>query len=198
MKYLDVRYYAYNVADLKYKTENEKGKLFSHQQRYEVYYGLQILFTSIFQTLIMLFMGLILGILKEIIITMVAFASLRFFAGGLHANSRRACTITSSLIMLFCVYVGIFIDNPIPLLIIAFILILIFSPTDHFNKPIISDKWRKYNKRMSIWVFILWCEIIYLYPTLSGIITVALFLECLSLIRIPAQVSNKNIQEENA
>ncbi|MGE5473164.1 MAG: accessory gene regulator ArgB-like protein [Ignavibacteriales bacterium] len=200
MKFLDVKYLSYCIANYLYKYVNSRTEEFkedilelklpifyiSHQRRYIIYYILQVIITLILQLSIILFIGYLLGIFEETTIATASFITLRFYAGGPHADTRLKCTIISPIIVFVSVFLGKItnIYFCIPLLILSFILLYIYSPRDTKNIPITNPIKRKRNRIISFIIFFIWVIEALYYSSYTGIITIPILFECLSLIKI--------------
>jgi len=104
------------------------------------YYGFQIIIGGINKFLLLIILGLLLNILPQLLITTLSFSSLRIWTGGLHYDSYTKCSYISllsfTLIALLSKY--IILNQFISMLIFlsVFILILIYAPVEHPNRPI--------------------------------------------------------------
>jgi accessory gene regulator B len=185
MKYLDVRYYAFGLANLIYK--NKEGM--THNERYLRFYGLYLFFTTIVQTSILLLVSLLLGVTLEMIAAMFSFIILRRYAGGRHSKTMWSCTFNSLMLMLISIFIGKLINLYIEiiLLIINIVLLLLYAPKDNKNRPISEEKRRKRDKRYSLIIAGAIIVIAMLIPSLTGVIITSLTLECFSLIDLKAQ-----------
>lgn len=119
-------------------------------------YGLIILFSYVFYTMISILSGIVLNCLFESIILYISFQMLRKFAGGYHAKSEYLCELLStSSIFLSCVSIKLLqqldknIIIVIVLLIVSNLVIIIFAPVI----PLVKDldiAQIKHNKQLTI------------------------------------------------
>jgi len=182
MNLLNIKYYAFSLSNFIAKTRNE-----SHAKRYEYYYGSLILLETIFQLVLFLVIGLAFNILKEVMISLLAFGTLRFYAGGYHANTFKKCTLFSLVIILSSVFLSQYILNfmNIILIIISIVVLYIYAPTDHKNKPITNEAQRSKFKIISIFIFVIWILLgTFLLKDYSLLINISLLFESLSLIKV--------------
>ena len=101
----------------------------------EIYeYGLQILFLKLIHTCSIFIIGLLLGIVKEIVIFMICYSLLRTYTGGFHAKTSMRCIFISLMMVLF-IWITLYrISDDVMFVgnIISSIVILL-------NSPVISD-----------------------------------------------------------
>ncbi|HHU89594.1 MAG TPA: accessory gene regulator B family protein [Clostridiaceae bacterium] len=121
----------------------------------EIYtYGFVALFSTAINTIIVLTIGIIAGIILESIFFVLMFGILRVYCGGYHAETHISCVL---------IFIGIYIAAmaiarllPIEAQsvfsvfagIISFFLIFLLAPIEHKNKPFIDDEEIKF-RRMS-------------------------------------------------
>lgn len=67
-------------------------------------YGMELFIAMMVNFTIVLIVGLALGMIKEVLIYLFAWGSLRLFAGGRHASNHRSCIMIFTLAMLFIIY----------------------------------------------------------------------------------------------
>lgn len=109
----------------------------------EYIYGIELFFSSFVSTILMLIIGICINSLIESIIFMVSFSTLRIYTGGYHSKSFLLCNISTLTVyiinilaykLLFEYLVGMYIS--IPIFVITFMLILIFSPVENENNQL--------------------------------------------------------------
>ncbi|MEW9125210.1 MAG: accessory gene regulator B family protein [Thermotaleaceae bacterium] len=123
---------------------------------------------------------------KEFLLATVFFCVPRTYAGGFHADTYWSCFFTSLAILSSIIVIGsnvVFVlDMKYILILLTFILVWIYAPVDHPNKPIISEQRRKNLKYVSLAIVTLFTGISFVVSVeYGGIATVALFVEALSL-----------------
>ncbi len=73
-------------------------------QRSACRYGLETLIALVVNFTIVLTVGFLLGIMKEVLVYLFAWGGLRLFAGGKHAENHRSCITTYTITMLVVIY----------------------------------------------------------------------------------------------
>ena len=121
-------------------------------------YGLESIYLTLVKIVIIIFLSLLLGIFKEVILMIVSYNIIRFFAFGWHAPNSTSCLITSIILFIGGAYVSVYLDISIYIkIIISFISILlisIYAPADTEKRPLINRKKRMKYKYISIVVSI--------------------------------------------
>lgn len=121
-------------------------------------YGLESIYLTLVKIVIIIFLSLLLGIFKEVILMIASYNIIRFFAFGLHAPNSTSCLITSIILFIGGAYVSVYLDISIYIkIIISFISILlisIYAPADTEKRPLINRKKRMKYKYISIVVSI--------------------------------------------
>jgi len=127
----------------------------------EVYeYGLTLLFGTLGKIIGFIIIGLLTGLLKEILVFIIFFSGLRLQAGGYHAKSVLNCFLGS----LAAMGIAIFIVKILPVsyqsiftlfsIIISILLVFLFSPLESENKPLTGEEKLIYRKRSIVTVII--------------------------------------------
>ena len=106
-------------------------------------YGLELLISSIIETVVICSLGAIFFSLFDAIVFIVCFVLLRSFCGGFHASSYLRCTIYSTLtfsaVAIMAEYVHIDLTALAIMSMIDLTVIIIFSPVENSAKPIDQD-----------------------------------------------------------
>lgn len=109
-------------------------------------YGLELLFSSVVSTILLLVFGIIVGALIESIIFIVVFSAIRIFAGGFHSRSFILCNIITVLnfVIIFIIYrcFSEILFSPFVYSIVfglSFVLCVLFAPIENNNNPIGDD-----------------------------------------------------------
>lgn len=119
----------------------------------EIYeYGLELLLSSILQIIAVLLISVVVGKLLVTIMFLLAFCTLRTFAGGYHAETHFKCFII--LLFVYSTFLAlIFFLNQDAMRIAAIvfssfstILVFVWAPIDSENKPLTSDEKNRYRK----------------------------------------------------
>ncbi|MBR5514144.1 MAG: accessory gene regulator B family protein [Ruminococcus sp.] len=111
----------------------------------EVYeYGLQLLLSTVFNGVIALTLAIISGTVLQCVCYLAVFVLLRKSAGGYHAKTHfGCCCILAVVLSLFIMFIK-FVPNEaygiVATIAVAFsvVIILMFAPLEHENKPIID------------------------------------------------------------
>jgi len=129
-----------------YKQKEKKPKKIYN--RYTYYYGLQIIIGGINKFLLLIIPGLLFNILPQLLLTTLSFVSLRIWTGGLHYNSYTKCSYISllsfTLTALLSKYIILNQFITMSIFLSVFILILIYAPVEHPNRPIKEKEKIKY------------------------------------------------------
>lgn len=154
------------------------------EENQEIYtYGFLALLSTVVNALIMIIIGILLGLFFETIIFMFAFGVLRVYSGGYHANSHFSCILLSAsvycLAMLTIKFMPTQYSHIFSVLIgiVSLVVIVIFAPLEHINKPFVGDEYNKF-RFMSRMIAI--CE-------LGIIFIIAIFFY--KIIRVPVVIS---------
>ena len=120
----------------------------------KIMYGLEGLYLTFYKLIIILLIAIFLKIFKEVVIFLLLFNIIRFFAFGVHAKNSITCLISSSIIFIFIPLMCkvLVINNFIKFILAVsnIILIISYAPADTTKRPIISKNFRKFYKIMSI------------------------------------------------
>lgn len=156
----------------------------------EIMYGIDGIYLTITKSIIIFSLALILGILKELIVLLIAFNFIRLFAFGMHANKSWICLIFSSTLFLGGAYLCkiIIIPNVVCYILYTIILIIIaiYSPADTVKRPLINKKKRNRFKVLSI-ITVLVYFIITVFIKNNLIINsliISLLIECILILPI--------------
>lgn len=126
---------------------------FSDEKMEILEYGLTGLYMFVSKSIIIFSVAYFLGILKELIIFMLLYNSIRLVSFGMHASSSVVCLIASSLTFLSATYISKIIILPLWIKVILGILSILYifkySPADTEKRPIVSPKRRKIYKLLS-------------------------------------------------
>lgn len=143
-------------------------------------YGVEHICHIILNILTTVIIGVLYGMIPEILIFMFAYIPLRIYAGGFHAKTSVRCYLCSVVITIIALSVMKFVEIPYFICIIAAvvssIVILSAAPIEDKNKPLDSVEKIVFKRRT---VFIWLAEIILLLIFL--ILKVDLFVVPLSL-----------------
>jgi accessory gene regulator B len=164
-------------------------------------YGLEIILSTVFEIGGLVAIGVVLGLLKEVLVFVVFFSTLRIHSGGYHAKTCLKCFLFITMMTLGTIFAvkslnilqNIFTITTV--LIISIIIILKYSPISSPNKEVSIDE-RNFHRRISIVTVIIQSSIIVIayllrkdltyYCTISSL---SIALESITLL-IPEKVNN--------
>lgn len=116
-------------------------------------YGLELLFSKVIFYVVTLILSFLTGAFAATLVFIVAYMWLRKYSGGYHCNTSEMCLLLSIIIVMINILIyklSIDFINDATLIVwitaavMAYIIILIFSPVASPNKPITSDERKKY------------------------------------------------------
>jgi len=119
-------------------------------------YGCELLVSDMISNIIVLIAALLMGRVIEMIIFLAVFSSIRVVSGGYHASSYKNCIIVfcSSTILIFLITELLIYRNfyglILVLAVVAELVILMFAPVDHPNRPLSKEEMIKYRKKTII------------------------------------------------
>ncbi len=150
----------------------------------EIKYGLDIIISFFIKIVLIFFIGFILGVTPYLIAAVVSLASIKPFAGGVHAKNDLQCFILSSVIIFSIIYLSLFLNITIIYKIIiyvySFIMLIINAPADTEEKPYVNKNLRKRLKVLSCFVsVIMFAAAVLLEGVVGNIIILSLFMSSL-------------------
>lgn len=163
---------------------------YSKEKIEEIMYGIEGIYLTITKTIIICLLALILGILKELIVLLIAFNFIRLFAFGMHANKSWICLIFSSTLFLGGAYLCKIITIPnitcFILYAVVLIIISIYSPADTVKRPLIKKKRRIKFKILSIITVLVYFVITILIKNnlIINSLIIGLLIECILILPI--------------
>lgn len=143
------------IGRISVKAAEALCKAINSKENYELYeYTIYITLSSIFHFITVAILGVCFGLFVESIIFYSSFIVVRKFAGGYHAKTPTRCFLVSLMIniaVLFAIkllsgYSGWITDI---ICIVSFLIILLFSPVEHKNKPL-NEREIKIYKRIAV------------------------------------------------
>lgn len=156
----------------------------THYTEYEllkIKYGLEGIYLTISKVLIILLIGIIFKYLETVIITLLFFNFLRFFAFGVHAKNSWQCLITSILQFNILPFLLLKITIKLPLIIIISIFaitsFLLFAPSDTEKRPLTNKNKRIIRKICSLILGVLFFVIAIYFDKLRVPILSSLIIE---------------------
>ncbi|WP_053955712.1 accessory gene regulator ArgB-like protein [Inediibacterium massiliense] len=120
----------------------------------KIKFGLECLLGELTKTILYVGIFSIFSLTKNFLISLLFFCSIRSVAGGYHEATYWRCFCTSFLIFSIAVIAGVQLDISsnvrVIMLLVSMVLVWIYAPVDHPNKPIISELRRKKLKYISL------------------------------------------------
>ena len=151
---------------------------YSEKKLKEIEYGIISIYLTFSKIFFILFISLLLGIIKEVLIFMIFFNIIRTVAFGLHATKSWICWISSTIIFIIIPYlcVNLEINKYIVLTTGLICTLLIFknAPADTKKRPIVNRKRRKIFKSISTIIAIIY-SILSMYIDNNFIVNCMLF-----------------------
>jgi accessory gene regulator B len=126
-----------------------------------VNYGIYVLLSTIVKMIILLVISYFLGVFVYCIAAMASIAVLRSFFGGVHSKTFLGCLIVNSTLVLLDVYISILSQGNNSFYIntaiysSCFIIVILYVPADHENKPVESKKQKARFKLTSLTILII-------------------------------------------
>lgn len=173
-----------------------------NRENEDVYiYGLELLISSIFSTLLVIIIGAIIGKIVSTVLFLVVYILLRSYSGGYHANTYWACTVFTICTYLSVILLAMLIDPRIvayiSLLIVGVILLFMLAPVKNENKEISPEDFRKY-RAISIIIFIGFTVLGFILslvkPEFGSTVFFALCADLINLV-VPKTIKNRRKEE---
>ena len=180
-----MNFIANNQKDL---SEDEKEKL---------HYGLEGLYLTITKLAIIFLIALLLGFIKEFIITLILFNIIRFPGFGFHASKSIVCLISSTLLILGLPYlftnIEVGLTIKIILCIISVITFIICAPADTQKRPLTNKKKRIIRKIAASSLAVLYSVLIIMFNgmEISNLLMAALLIETVLISPIMYLIFNE-------
>lgn len=175
---LKKRFLAYSTGLIKqYYPETNDIKMEEYR------YNLEGFYLTISKMLVIIPIAIILGIIKELLILLLAFNLIREQAHGLHASKSWICLVSSTIIFIGLPLIAKSIIIPflfkVIINIIGLILISIYAPADTKKAPIIRKEKRKKLKVKSIiyTIFLIIISLVIKDSTISNLIVFSIWIE---------------------
>lgn len=132
----------------------KKNSNYSEDELNKIKYGLEGIYLTNIKIIIILAIGFIFNYLDIILLTLIFFNILRFFAFGLHAKKSSQCLILSifefNILPLIIQKIDISILFVVLIFIFSFISFLLFAPADTEKRPLTNKRKRITRKILSL------------------------------------------------
>lgn len=130
----------------------------------KIKYGLEGLYLTITKTIIILALAILFHIVKEVLLILIFFNILRYFAFGFHAKTSKQCLLISSILFIGLPLIIFYADLDVALkgilAIICVINIVILAPADTIKRPLPNIKKRLIRKIISTLIALVYTIII--------------------------------------
>ena len=140
---------------------------FSEKDIEKLRYGLEGIYLTVQKLIVIIILSLILGIFKEVLITLILFNIIRFTGFGFHAEKSIQCLFISlfQFVILPYILIQIFIPKVV-CLVICFICIvsyILFAPADTVKRPLPNAKKRKIRKWSTVLIGFIYTSLIIIF-----------------------------------
>ena len=163
----------------------------------EVYvYGMELLFSTLFNIILAVIIGAVTSSMLETAIFLAAFISVRQCIGGYHAETHLGCmSIFGVVLIAFAIIVKLTPDAfaiPISIAsaIISFILVLLFAPVEHPNKPL-SDKEKSVLRKKGITLLSIISVVVFILVTFLALRKYSMYISLGGVTSAVAMVCQK-------
>mgnify|MGYP001851767269 FL=1 len=152
-------------------------------EREKLQYGLEGLYMTITKLVVIFLIALLLGFIKEFIITLIFFNIIRFPGFGFHASKSIVCLISSTILILGLPYlftnIEVDLTIKIVLCIISVIAFIICAPADTWKRPLTNKKKRMIRKVSACSLAIIYSVLIIVFNSMeiSNLLMAALLIE---------------------
>jgi accessory gene regulator B len=155
-------------------------------------YGFEIIISVLFQTVGLVALGMLMGILDKMILVALSFALLRLFAGGYHADTCLKCLVMTFAMCVSGIKLAELVSTSFTVMVImlvaSLVLVIILAPVDTSHKRM-TERGRSINRKRAIMVLLILSSIAFSSHAYSlidmmytALIISGLFLESLSLL----------------
>ena len=163
----------------------KKNTNYSSKDISKIKYGLEGIFLTLTKVVIIFLIAFFSKTLVLVILTLIFFNILRFFAFGLHAKKSWQCLISSIILfnILPLVLTKFMINNTLIIIISLFSItsFLLFAPSDTEKRPLTNKRKNLYRKIASIITGILFTIMIFLFDSLKVPLLCSLLIESIMI-----------------
>jgi len=120
-----------------------------------IQFGIEVFMDSFFKIAGLIILGALFGFLGKVIIVLIVFCTIRYFAGGMHCESHIGCFLSMAMICIAAISLSM-ISHYLPawligvILILAFINTLRYAPVISWKNPINDQKIIDFKKKGSL------------------------------------------------
>lgn len=153
-------------------------------------YGIKFIISNVLPILLLIIIGYLMGINREIAISYISFAILRMVSGGYHAKKPETCLIISTILLVCIAKFGyLLFEYQLIMSLISLIMVLVYAPSDIKNQTKILEEHFKYLKLISV-------VIVLIGALMNNYLVIASML-VQSLLLIPMRGGEKIDQNKN-
>lgn len=149
----------------------KKYNNYSEKDLLKLRYGLEGLYLTFTKTIIVFIIAYILNIFKEVVIILLLFNIIRYFAFGFHAEKSYQCLIISifNFILIPFLYIKLNVSLTTGLIIAGLCIVayLLFAPADTVKRPLPNKKKRLIRKISTISIGCLYTIIMIIFNNKS-------------------------------
>lgn len=120
---------------------------FSKEKKEVISYGIQVILSDALKFGILFAAAALLGVVPQLLVTMLFIGAVRIFAGGIHLKTWLGCLLISGGSYFAIIAAGIFLPKLLPLNLSIYVLssaiIFRYAPSDSEFSPVSSKKQRK-------------------------------------------------------
>ncbi|MFA9464828.1 MAG: accessory gene regulator B family protein [Velocimicrobium sp.] len=166
-------------------------------------YGIELLLDTLTKLLALIIIAIFIGCLQEMLIVLIVFSSLRFFAGGFHMHTGLGCFLSMAFIFGLSFLVdklAFFYNILIPKNVLALVLLVLiglvflYAPSATQNNPITDKRILRRKRLGSVVLSILLAFVIWYLPDNMKLWAFVPFIcEVVTILPI---VNNKTTREE--
>lgn len=159
-------------------------------------YAFSRIFSSLVSFIIVITIGIMTHCIKNTVIIMLTFWTMRRYSGGFHLKQPVLCMISSVFVLYGTVLISVYMDSSICYAIgffISCIAIFFLSPVEHSNNPLNSEERNRYRKiaRVLTGFIIIVCAVLSMFDAESELKSILIgYILCAVLQSLAAIISH--------
>jgi len=154
---------------------------YSDEEMLKIQYGMEGILLTVTKMIVVIIIGLIFKFLNVLLLTLIFFNILRFFAFGLHAKKSWHCLVISIIEFNVLPYLLLHINIPnwfyYITIVGSFISFLLFAPSDTEKRPLTNIRKRIIRKILALMCIPIYALIAYKFEYLRVAILCSLIIE---------------------
>lgn len=161
-------------------------------------YGLEGLYLSTTKFIVILALAVITNTIKEYLLLLLFYLTIRKYSFGLHANSSLGCWLTTIPIYIGGSLIIKYLDFPLyvtlVIWIIAFTSFVLWAPADTPKRPLIREKQRKAQKVKTCVISIVYLLVLLFVKnnTITDVVTFSLIIQTIMINPLTYKLTNTN------